>query len=429
MGVLRRFLSQFNKRADIPPPAVSTEAEAAERAPALVDWGHIAATTPLTQQLEVEVSQPANVEYSLFGLEVQPASLAAPGRHTLTLQLDPDKLIPGSLIEGTLTVHAGSAHHVIRLTGSVDESAFVEHKSSVVPGTPWALLHTLPGHQVKARCAAFTADGQSLISGGDDCMVRRWEMATGKELWEPVKYASEVRSICASRVSCLLAVGLRDGTVCVEDAVTGRQVWSRRLHQGFVSSLAFTPNSTVLVSGGGDRAICVCDASSGEHLYQPIQRRTIVTSVAISGNGLVLASTSQDRLISLWEIRTGALLRELKEHQANVWTVAFSLDGHTLASGSNDKTVCLWDASSGKLIGKLDGFSRDIYSVAVSPDGKLVVTASGEPKIRIWDAQTLSRLANVETGQVIAKQLVFSPEQSFLAAVLDDGPLFVWTVR
>jgi WD40 repeat protein len=41
---------------------------------------------------------------------------------------------------------------------------------------------SLVGHKGMIRAIAFTPDGQKIVSGGDDRMLRVWDAATGKEL-------------------------------------------------------------------------------------------------------------------------------------------------------------------------------------------------------------------------------------------------------
>jgi WD40 repeat protein len=41
-------------------------------------------------------------------------------------------------------------------------------------------LHTLRGHRGGVRCVAFSPDGDRLVSGSDDQMVKLWDVAKGK---------------------------------------------------------------------------------------------------------------------------------------------------------------------------------------------------------------------------------------------------------
>lgn len=42
------------------------------------------------------------------------------------------------------------------------------------------LIRTLEGHTAPVKAVCFSADGASLVSGGDDCAIKLWEIATGE---------------------------------------------------------------------------------------------------------------------------------------------------------------------------------------------------------------------------------------------------------
>ena len=50
------------------------------------------------------------------------------------------------------------------------------------------LLQTLPGHQTMVFSLAFTADGNFLVSGGDDRTLIIWDLEGIKNL-DPMEYA------------------------------------------------------------------------------------------------------------------------------------------------------------------------------------------------------------------------------------------------
>ena len=69
---------------------------------------------------------------------------------------------------------------------------------------------TLTGHSGKVNSIAFSPDGDSVVSGADDMLVKIWDVKTGAEV---SKLAGVVRS--SARVSRVLCVrrALRRGWV------------------------------------------------------------------------------------------------------------------------------------------------------------------------------------------------------------------------
>src|SRR5260370_27918722 len=212
---------------------------------------------------------------------------------------------------------------------------------------------------------AFSPTGDTLAAGcgawwGSPAQVRRWELATGRELSPFRGHQAQITALAFAPDGQTLATGSRDHSICMWDAQSGRERtgWSR-----------VTDFLRVLGLGKCDEEL------RGSFVYDNEFR-----ALAFAPDGRVLAPATGWRA-TLWDASSGRLLANLQGHAKMVSTVAFSPDGRTLATASRDGTVTFWDLSALDRRVNGDKFASvplsatyswnigKIYSVAFAPDG------------------------------------------------------------
>jgi WD40 repeat protein len=281
------------------------------------------------------------------------------------------------------------------------------------------LLHTLMD-DLRIISVAFSPDGRLVAAAGHDCIVRLWEVSSGREVLQLRGHTDLIGHVAFSPDGERLVSASADGTVRVWDAspfdetadLSTRTLGPRA---GEYFGIAFSPDSRLLAAASADGSIHLWDSETGRQVGAFHGHEDAVLSVAFSPNGQRLVSGSLDRTAKLWDTRTHLALLSRDDFKVMVRGVAFSPDGRAFATGAGQR-VQLWDLTGKALLPPLQADPEFVDEVAFSPDGRSFATVGHTASALVWDVATGAQVSCFRGHQSSVLCIAFHPSGQYLVS-------------
>jgi WD40 repeat protein len=350
--------------------------------------------------------------------------------------------------------------------------------------TTWAELASWRAHSTKVYGLDFSSDGKLLASGGSDCRIQVWDLAT------------------------VLKRGTNATTITPQTTLQG--------HTDQIGSLMFAPNGRKIVSSGGDGTVRLWDLPSpdraiplfeakpaddkndwwfledGKHAVytdvnshffvadlsgatppQPLKgpKRDIPVDSPLSADGKTLAVCNADGSVQLWNLETGEPKTTIR-HEKGAKNIAFAQGGRFLVSsyigeiriqdlsGERDELVLttsqdaetsplalsgdgrvlaarlsrgqigFWSLADGRLLGAID-VPPSSETFALSHDGRWLsywCWPANSPVL--WDLTTRrsTKIPRMDTTSDWGAPMAFAPDGKTLVFVTIDGTVFFYNL-
>ena len=300
--------------------------------------------------------------------------------------------------------------------------------AALLPTSAWAqgikpgLVLPL-GHTNQVKAAAYSPDGKTVVTAGNDRTARLWDVAGGKPIQLFTGHADTINSVAFNPEGTRIATASDDYSVKLWDVTNGRciQTLKDQKNGSNRNAVTFSPDGKSVLVGCGDRTAKLYEVESGTLLRTFVSETDghtdAVLAVAFGTDGKTLFTGSSDRMVKQWDTAIGRTLQTYAGHTSRVHSVAVAPDGKTLLSGGGDSTARLWDVAAGTETQLFKGHQNDVRQAVFSPDGKFVLTGSADKFAGLWDAATGKSIQAFAGHNETIYAVAFSPDgQSILTA-------------
>ncbi|MDR0328022.1 MAG: WD40 repeat domain-containing protein [Planctomycetaceae bacterium] len=261
----------------------------------------------------------------------------------------------------------GGDDHVVRLW-NVREGKFVTQ---------------LREHRESIRGLAFSPDAARLVTVDQDGKIHVWNAQNGRllrTLREPVR---GTRQICFKPDGTHFAVCGYDKNVRVYDSATYKLLATLPAHDTNNEAIAYSHDGSLLAVGGRTGVIRVWRTSDTQHITVIEGDSRRVRALAFSPDDSLLAAAGEGPFIMLWEPQTGTLVRTFTERPGKTFSLTFC-GNDVVASGESDNMIRLWNPATGKQTALLSGHTGTISTMIFEPKTQNLVTGSFDASIRFW---------------------------------------------
>lgn len=284
------------------------------------------------------------------------------------------------------------------------------------------------GHKDSVRALCLSADDTCFVSGGEDAIIRLWDIRTGNRLLTCEGHTGGVFSVAMSSDKRYIVSGSGDARVKLWDVESGRCLATRTGHTASVYVTCISPDGRFAASGSEDATIRIWSMPDGTCLQSLHGHAYAVTSLCVSPDGRFIVSGSTDTTIRLWETATGRCVRIFEGRLCPVTAVCFSHDGRTVISGGDNGKLKLWDLETGSCTRSFEGHTGKVTVVCLSMDGRFILSGSEDRTIRVWDIAAAACLRTLEGHAYAVTSLCISRNGCFALSGSRDQTIKMWVL-
>ncbi len=288
------------------------------------------------------------------------------------------------------------------------------------------------------RAVAFTPDGLTVATAGDDQLIHTWSAENGAGFDTFASPLGGVQALAYTGDGRIISAAEKNGAVAWRSGpnwTLSRAIGTGDEKSPFVDrvlALDFSPDGQTLATGGG------VPSRSGEVKLWKVADGSLVREIspahsdtvfglAFSPDGKMLATASADKFVKVFDPATGKLLKTIAGHTHYVYSVSWRANQRSLASSGGDKAVKIWSFPAGEPIKSVEDFRKEVTSVRFVGLGGELLTASGDDRVRMLKEDG-SNLRDYGGSKGFIFSTAITPDGQLILGGGQDSVLRAWKV-
>ena len=322
-------------------------------------------------------------------------------------------------------------------------------------------------HAGRINAITVNAEGDIIVSAGEDGMICAWQVADGTNLFcknsagpvtdalitpdnqsviagdelgnlsfinisdgtisTPIPPGAPITDLAIQegRDSSFVAVTRTDNRISIINWKTRQKSGSDLIGSGVIKFAVFSPKGLQIATGTEGGVISVWNLTQANPAINTDKHNGEILSLKFSPDGRYLVSGGADGLAVILDAKTGAeVYRAL--HSDQVLDIAFSKDSKRFVTASKDRYIRVWDTDSGKQL-LIMSQSDAVRAVKLTEDGRWIISTGDDKTVRVWDANTGTQFVQIPIKGK-GTSLGLSKDGKYLISGDENGFVNVWDI-